>query len=226
LDFILHLALSTIMAPTNTNGNAQVDTKVAPPKLEEVKVNNASSTELKLACDDALRRYLSRPEQFKAQHTHTDIRLALGYTGVAVAAATGLYSWKRDFEESKPVVWVGVIMYMLLTSIQTLYSYFIEGDTVFVGKRKTVNKRIETERLTLSAKAVPSDKANFSVGPRYSLNAVYVHTSNNGKSLIRKSKQSTEAPFTTWFDENGILDEVAFGEWLGEFAGKLVGDSS
>ncbi|KAF8609603.1 hypothetical protein BDV93DRAFT_602252 [Ceratobasidium sp. AG-I] len=214
------------MAPTTTNGDTQVNTKVAPPKLEEVKVNNASLSELKLACDDALRRYFSKPEQFKAQHTHTDIRLALGYAGVAIAAATGLYSWKRDFEESKPVVWVGVILYMLLTSVQTLYSYFVEGDTVFVGKRKTVNKRIETERLTLGAKTVPSDKAKFSIGPSYSLTAVYVHSSNNGKSLIRKSKQSTEAPFTTWFDENGVLDEVAFGEWLGEFATKLVGDSS
>lgn len=44
------------MAPTTANGNTQVDTKTAPPKLEEVKVNNASLTELKLACDDALRR--------------------------------------------------------------------------------------------------------------------------------------------------------------------------
>lgn len=44
------------MAPTTTNGNAEVKAKVVQPKLEEVKVNNASLAELKLACDDALRR--------------------------------------------------------------------------------------------------------------------------------------------------------------------------
>ncbi|KAG9104882.1 hypothetical protein FRC06_006707 [Ceratobasidium sp. 370] len=208
-----------------TNGDTKLNS-TSPPKLDEVKVNNTSLSELKLACDDALRRYLSRPEHFKIQHTHADIRLALGYAGVIVAAATGLYSWKREFEETKPVVWLGVILYMLLTGVQTLYSYFVEGDTVFVGKRKTVNKRIETERLTIGAKTLPSDKSKFAVGPRYSLNAAYVHTANNGKSLIRKSKQSAEAAFTTWFDEEGRMDEVAFGEWVGAFVGKLVGDSS
>ncbi|KAG8783235.1 hypothetical protein FRC12_019948 [Ceratobasidium sp. 428] len=209
-----------------TNGDVKPAAKSPPPKLDEVKVNNASLTELKLACDDALRRYLSRPEHFKIQHTHTDIRLALGYVGVIVAAATGLYSWKREFEETKPVVWLGVILYMLLTGVQTLYSYFVEGDTVFVGKRKTVNKRIETERLTIGAKTVASEKSKFAIGPGYSLKAAYVHTANNGKSLIRKSKQSTEATFTTWFDEEGRMDEVAFGEWVGAFVEKLVGDSS
>jgi signal peptidase complex subunit 2 len=73
---------------------------------------------------------------------------------------------------------------------------------------------------------MPSDKAKIPVGPRYSLNAAYVHTSNNGKSLIRKSKQSTEAAFTSWFDEEGRMDEVAFGEWVGGFVEKLVGESS
>ena len=32
--------------------------------------------------------------------------------------------------------------YVLLTTIQTLYAYFIEGDIVFVGKRKTFDKRV------------------------------------------------------------------------------------
>ncbi|CAE7211901.1 unnamed protein product [Rhizoctonia solani] len=203
-----------------TNGVA------APSQLEEVKINNSSLTELKLACDDALRRHLSKPDQFKAQHTHTDVRLGLGYASVAIAAITGLYSWKRDFEESKPMVWIGVILYMLLTGTQTLYAYFVERDTVFVGKRKTVNKRIETERLTIGAKTLPAEKKDVSAGPRYVLTASYVHTTNNGKSLIRKAKQSTEATFTSWFDEEGKMDQVAFGEWLSSFVEKLVGESS
>ena len=32
--------------------------------------------------------------------------------------------------------------YVLLTLLQTLYAYFIEGDIVFVGKRKTFDKRV------------------------------------------------------------------------------------
>lgn len=76
-----------------------------------------------------------------------------------VAFGTGLYGWKIEFEEAKPVVWIGVILYvfalyfiMLVTNLiyryivlsaaQTLYAYFVESNTVFVGKRKTFDKRV------------------------------------------------------------------------------------
>ncbi|KAI0767964.1 microsomal signal peptidase 25 kDa subunit-domain-containing protein, partial [Irpex lacteus] len=124
---------------------------------EEVKVNNASVTDMKHACDDALKRFLSRPDLFNQIYTHTDVRLALGWASVFVAAGTGFYGYKVDFEKSKPVVWAGLICeYILLTVVQTLYSYFVEGDTVFVGKRKTLDKRIVTERLTIASTTTPS----------------------------------------------------------------------
>ena len=85
---------------------------------------------------------MSRPELFKQIHLHTDVRLALGWLSVLVAAGTALYGYKVDFEKAKPVVWVGVTLYMLLTTVQTLYGYFVEKDTVFVGKRKTFSKRV------------------------------------------------------------------------------------
>jgi signal peptidase complex subunit 2 len=31
---------------------------------------------------------------------------------------------------------------MILTLSQALYAYFVEGDTIFVGKRKTFDKRV------------------------------------------------------------------------------------
>ena len=79
-----------------------------------------------------------------------------------VAGGTGLYGWRVPFEQSKPGVWAGVILwvfpmlpisfwmnsdvardrYVILTLAQTLYAYFVEGDIVFVGKRKTFDKRV------------------------------------------------------------------------------------
>lgn len=89
-----------------------------------------------------------------------------------MAGFTGLYGWKVEFEKSKPVVWVGLIVcvtppvmtnqpftyakyllqkksprYFLLTALQTLYAYFIEGDIVFVGKRKTFSKRVRSSLI-------------------------------------------------------------------------------
>jgi signal peptidase complex subunit 2 len=93
-----------------------------------------------------------------------------------------LYGYKVEFEQSKPVVWAGLILYMLLTTTQTLYAYFVEKDIVFVGKRKTLSKRVRltrppdntqnlpkltakfffkiiTERITLSSSTTPTQKA-------------------------------------------------------------------
>ncbi|TFK32326.1 microsomal signal peptidase 25 kDa subunit-domain-containing protein [Crucibulum laeve] len=128
---------------------------VSPEDRDVVKVNNASLTELKNACDDAVKRYLSRPDLFKQIYLHTDVRLGLGWLSVFTAGGTALYGYKVDFEKSKPVVWAGLALYIFLTLVQTLYAYFIEGETVFVGKRKTFSKRIITERITLSSRTLP-----------------------------------------------------------------------
>ena len=37
---------------------------------------------------------------------------------------------------------------MVLTTLQTLYAYFVEGSTIFVGKRKSFSKRV-SRRLNL-----------------------------------------------------------------------------
>lgn len=47
--------------------------------------------------------------QFTEIHTHTDIKLALGWLAVLVAAGTAGYSYKLGFEETKGVATAGVI---------------------------------------------------------------------------------------------------------------------
>ncbi|KAF8182030.1 microsomal signal peptidase 25 kDa subunit-domain-containing protein [Pholiota molesta] len=155
---------------------------------DTVKVNTANSTELKNACDDAVKRYLSRPELFKQIHLHTDVRLGLGWLSVFVAAGTALYGYKVDFEQSKPVVSIGLVVYIFLTVLQTLYAYFVESNTIFVGKRKSFSKRIITERIHL----------------------------NSSTTLLTKGRTKATAPYSSFFDEEGVMDQDAFGRWVGE----------
>ncbi|KAJ2993701.1 hypothetical protein NUW54_g7675 [Trametes sanguinea] len=224
-----------------------VDALLAPvpgEEREEVKVNNASVTDMKHACDDALKRFLSRPDLFKQIHTHTDVRLALGWLSVLVAGATGLYGWKVPFEQSKPAVWAGVIAYVILTIAQTLYSYFIEGDIVFVGKRKTFDKRVSifvhhlrlstppdsitplssikqivTERITITSRPTPSTPQT---PPGYALGLTYVRSAAGGKTLLGKGRAQEERPFTAFFDERGVLDQDAFERWVGGVVGRVM----
>ncbi|KAI0918404.1 hypothetical protein AcW1_009698 [Taiwanofungus camphoratus] len=194
---------------------------LAPSQEErdEVKVNNASVTDMKHACDDALKRFLSRPDLFKQIHTHTDIRLALGWASVFVAAGTGLYGWKVEFEKSKPVVWAGLILYLLLTTLQTLYAFFIEGDIVFVGKRKTFDKRIVTERITLTSTSTPSSPSS---SPAYTLALSYVRSTSGGKSLLGKGRATAERGYNTFFDSRGVMDQEVFERWVGEMVGRVM----
>lgn len=67
---------------------------------------------------------------------HTDVRLALGWAGVGVALFTGLYGWKVEFEKSKPVVGVGLVVYVVSTypyhnnvDNSCVQIFFIDGDT-------------------------------------------------------------------------------------------------
>ncbi|KAJ6466265.1 microsomal signal peptidase 25 kDa subunit-domain-containing protein [Mycena sanguinolenta] len=201
-----------------------------PGTRDVIKVNNYSVTELKNACDDAVKRYLSRPELFKQIHQHTDVRLALGWLSVFVAGGTGLYGYKVEFEQSKPVVWAGLILYMLLTFTQTLYSYFIEGNIVFVGKRKTFSKRIITERITLSSRTQPvsfpsksSTAETKPTPPQYSLGVTYVRSTSANKSLLAKGKTQAEAPYSQFFDVEGTMDADAFERWVGELVEDVMG---
>ncbi|KAG3230035.1 hypothetical protein P692DRAFT_20718221 [Suillus brevipes Sb2] len=206
-----------------------LSTTISPEEREIIKVNNYSVSELKNACDDALKRYLSRPVLFKQIHLHTDVRLALGWAGVFTAAATGLYGWKIDFEKSKPGVWIGFILqncahlsYLVLTSLQTLYSYFVEGDTIFVGRRKTFSKRIITERITISSRTLPVPSSKLSLkpsptnSPSYSLSINYVQSTSGGKSLLAKGRTHEVKEYSAFFDEKGVMAQEVFERWIGE----------
>lgn len=58
-----------------------------------------------------LPQYFCLPtHRFTRSHAHEDVRLALGWTSVAVAAATGYYGYVTEFHESKYWVSVGVVL--------------------------------------------------------------------------------------------------------------------
>jgi len=192
--------------------------KLKEREEDVTKTNNMNASDLKNACDDALKRFLSHPELFRQNHIHTDVRLALGWSSVLVAFGTGLYGWKIDFERSKPVVWAGVILYVVLSVVQTLYAYFIERDIVFLGKRKTFDKRIVTERITITSQAVLHSLKPSSpeLCPSYNFTISYLRSASGGKSLLAKGKTSKTRPCNELFDEDGMLDISVFETWVGQ----------
>ena len=120
--------------------------------------------------------------------------------------------------------------YVILTLAQTLYAYFVEGDIVFVGRRKTLDKRVRptssiptiinltrptqivTERITVSSTSTPSQP---DAPPAYALALNFVRSTSGGKSLLGKGRSTVRRGYHTFFDENGVLDQEAFERWVG-----------
>ena len=91
--------------------------------------------------------------------------------------------------------------YLLLSGVQTLYAYFVEGETIYMGKRKTLSKRIETERIIVSSRTIPSQPSQ---PPRYAVTVNYVRSANGGKSLLGRSSGEGEKPYNELFYCKGL----------------------
>jgi len=90
--------------------------------------------------------------------------------------------------------------YVVLSGLHSAYAYFIEGDTVFVGKRKTYAKRVELERIRVETKSHPpkfssilARKPSVASAPSYQMSMSYVRLTNSGKTVIHKVRPSPRA---------------------------------
>ncbi|KAJ9105889.1 hypothetical protein QFC20_004224 [Naganishia adeliensis] len=191
--------------------------------LPSIHINKANLVELKHACDDAVKSIM-KDYQFTEIHTHTDIKLALGWLAVLVAAGTAGYSYKVGFEETKGVATAGVIAYFILSGIQLLYAYYFEGSKIYIGKRKSLSKRIETEVIRISSRTLPSSTSPPQP-PRYLLNFSYRRSANKNKSLIRRKRELVEASFGDLVDAKGGVEQERIRDWVGDVVGRVVGGS-
>ncbi|KDE07283.1 hypothetical protein MVLG_02503 [Microbotryum lychnidis-dioicae p1A1 Lamole] len=201
------------------------DKAVSASAAAPIKVNKASLTELKLAVDDLVKEFFSRPSHFTPSHIHEDVRLILGWSAVIVSAITGYYGYVVEFHQSKFGSTIGVIVYSILNTLYWLYVTYVEKQTIFQGKRRTFASRISTETISLSstARSIPQEPYNFPFShwtktktqtnptaaaddyPLYTLHLSYIHTSNNGKSLIRSFEKTLTKSFREWVDSQGVV---------------------
>ncbi|KAF1996734.1 hypothetical protein P154DRAFT_565916 [Amniculicola lignicola CBS 123094] len=169
------------------------------------KIAVHSLADLKNTSDDALPNYLTSLK-FKQNHTQTDIRLALGYTAVAISGALFYIDWKFGWEVTKPYTAPAVIAYFILNTAFSYWIWFVENGVIFEGEGKTGKLRIQT-----------STKKHM---PVYNLTAIFTPTYASGSSSSSKSTTGPQqtlhlrAPFTRWFTADGYFVAKPFQQWL------------
>lgn len=90
-------------------------------------------TDLKNTTDDALPNYLTSLK-FKQSHTLTDVRLALGYSAVIIAAITFYADYKLGWDKTKYWTFWAVLVYFTLNGALTFWIWGVEKGKVFAGE--------------------------------------------------------------------------------------------
>ncbi len=121
-------------------------------QCEGIKANASRTPDLKNTTDDALPNYLTSLK-FKQSHTLTDVRLALGYTAVAIAAVTFYFDYRLGWDKTKGWTLWAVVVYFLLNSALTFWIWGVEKGNVFVGEKNGAQVR---DSLQESRREAPS----------------------------------------------------------------------
>jgi len=156
-----------------------------------------SLPDLKNTTDDALPNYLTSLK-FEQSHFLTDVRLALGYSAITIAAITFYFDYTLGWDKTKEYTLWAVLAYFTLNGALTLWTWFAEKGKIFTGER---NGTI----LTI-ASHVPKHKPIYNLKVRY----------NNAKTDLPFDWQELEisAPFTKWFAADGQFIAKPFQDWL------------
>ena len=103
--------------------------------MAESKISPYSLNDLKNTTDDALGNYL-RGLSFKQDNAKLDVRLAVGYTAVVIAAVIFVADYKLGWEATKGWTAVAVVAYSLLNGFFTYWMWGVEKGLVFEGVRE------------------------------------------------------------------------------------------
>lgn len=96
-------------------------------------------TALKAQTDDTIPTLLTAlraPYTLTPSHTHTHIRLALGYSAVLIAATLFVADYRLGWAATKPWTLPACLAYFALNAALTTWIWFGEKGKVFVGKRE------------------------------------------------------------------------------------------
>ncbi|BFZ63939.1 hypothetical protein YB2330_005076 [Saitoella coloradoensis] len=169
------------------------NTALAAPEA----INKSNLVDLKNTSDDAIAPFMSGLG-YTQSHYLTDIRLAIGYLAAAIIALTAFNDYKKGFTPAKSHTLIGVVLYFVLNTVLTLWMFFVEKGTVYVGSDHTKGKNIKVESLG------PKRKWE----PRYRLKVVKL------EDMEKDLEVEVEGEFGEWFDEDGVLVRKNFDEFL------------
>lgn len=157
--------------------------------MAETRISPYSLNDLKNTTDDALANYL-RGLHFHQDNTKLDVRLAIGYASVVIAAATFVADYKLGWEATKGWTAVAVVAYALLNGAFTYWTWAVEKGCVFDGVKDGRKVRAQGDvvkiyiwmlTIHLDLRCIQDQQARADILPhRHGLRFGSEHTANPG----------------------------------------------
>jgi signal peptidase complex subunit 2 len=73
--------------------------------------------------------------KFRQSHFYADVRLALGYTAVIIAAGTFVADYKLGWDATKYWTAWAVVIYFILNGLFTYWTWAVEKGMIFLGEK-------------------------------------------------------------------------------------------
>jgi hypothetical protein len=156
-------------------------------------------TSLKTTTDDSLAPYLTTlppPYNFTQTHTHSTIRLSLGYSAVILAGLLFYLDNRHGWDATKPYTLPACAAYFLLNGALTAYVYFVERGCVCEGQRKG------GQMLKIWSRGKKHS-------PEYEIEVKY-----QAKGGTVWEEKVVKGVFMQWFSKEGYLQRKEFAGWL------------
>ncbi|KAK4131840.1 hypothetical protein BT67DRAFT_463981 [Trichocladium antarcticum] len=166
---------------------------------EKISVYNLA--DLKNTTDDAIPNYLNSLH-FTQSHRLTDVRLALGYSALALAAACFAWDHHLGFAATTHLTACAVALYTVLNGALTAWMLFAERGAVYEGSAPGPGAGGQGERVRI---ATATPRRNV---PVYEM-VVEVVGRDGARTTARVSRG-----FAEWFDGAGRFVAAPFQEVL------------
>lgn len=153
---------------------------------EIIKVDKWDAGQVKNVLDETAKQIILQQFKYDESNFLVDIRLFLCALPVGAAFFALIYDFLHPFPESAQVLKVCVYAYIILICVLTLYTNFVESNTILIGYTKQKNKNPTKIKLLSKMKRFDDqytlimEKSNNqvswtkSVGNYFDVNGVFV----------------------------------------------------
>lgn len=157
-------------------------------------VDKWDASQVKNLLDESAKQYILDQYKYEESNFLVDIRLVLCFLPVCAAFYALIYDFMHPFPESADVLKTCVYSYFALMIIMTIYSTYVESNTILIAYKKGRGNKKSKIRVMSKMKRFDDQYTLIVEGP--------------------KSKNSCTKSVGNYFDINGVFAEKKFEQDL------------